>query len=218
MVMGRTYDDHVLDMFEFGVENIKLMQDFKNTKISVGAKPLLMFAGEAFDTQPDYIRMKNFFTDFFTGVHLDGIRLAGVENIVSFVAKEGKIHFRHFKTVLLKSGATTPRVELEEIGPCFDLVLRRTKLASDDLFKLSLKQPYLLKPKVKKNVSISDLGTTFGRVHLGDQDFSKLAVKHVRVKGQGKRKTPTPFLAKGGDMEKVAELDRMNPIKKMRRV
>jgi ribosome production factor 2 len=33
-----------------------------------------------------------------------------------------------------------PRVELEEIGPSLDLVLRRTHLASDDHFKSACKQ------------------------------------------------------------------------------
>ena len=40
-----------------------------------------------------------------------------------------------------KSGSRIPRIELEEIGPSLDLVMRRTKLASDDLYKHSRKQP-----------------------------------------------------------------------------
>ena len=40
-----------------------------------------------------------------------------------------------------KSGARTPRVELEEMGPSIDLVMRRSKLASDDLYKRARKQP-----------------------------------------------------------------------------
>ena len=167
LVMGRTFDGHVLDMFEFGVENAKLLDDFKNSKISIATKPLLVFAGEAFETQHDYMRMKNFFIDFFSGPKSDGIRLVGVESVLSILANEGRIYLKHYRTVLMKSGTTTPRVELEEIGPRFELVPRRTQLASDDLFKHSLKQPYQLKPKKAKNISVSELGTTFGRVHLG---------------------------------------------------
>lgn len=48
------------------------------------------------------------------------------------------------------SGCRTPRIELEEIGPSLDLVLRRTHLASDDLYKLAHKQPKALKVSINK--------------------------------------------------------------------
>lgn len=213
LVMGRTFNGHILDMFEFGVENAKLLADFKNAKISVDTKPLLLFAGEAFETQHDYVRMKNFFIDFFSGPVSDGIRLAGVESVISIVAIEGRIYFKHYRTMLMKSGTTTPRVELEEIGPRFELVPRRSQLASDDHFKHSLKQPYQLKPKKAKNVSISELGTTFGRVHIGKQDFKKLVPKQMRGK---KRYNETLNGGPERDMSAVAELERMNPTKKQR--
>ena len=42
---------------------------------------------------------------------------------------------------LKKSGMRVPRVELEEVGPSADLVLRRSKIASDDLYRRAKKQP-----------------------------------------------------------------------------
>lgn len=40
-----------------------------------------------------------------------------------------------------KSGTKTPHIELEEIGPAADLVIRRSKLASSDLFKTACRTP-----------------------------------------------------------------------------
>ena len=46
-----------------------------------------------------------------------------------------------FRILLKKSGSRMPRIELEEIGPSLDLVLRRTKLASEDLYRKAIKKP-----------------------------------------------------------------------------
>lgn len=46
MVMGRTYDAKVLDMFEFGIEDYKPMEAFKGNEIEKHLKPILIFQGE----------------------------------------------------------------------------------------------------------------------------------------------------------------------------
>ena len=50
-----------------------------------------------------------------------------------------------FRVLLKKSGSRTPRVELEEMGPSLDFVMRRTHLASDDLMKAATKVPKAVK-------------------------------------------------------------------------
>lgn len=50
--------------------------------------------------------------------------------------------------MLKKSGSRTPRIEVEEMGPSLDLVLRRTHLASDDLMKAATKVPKVVKVSV----------------------------------------------------------------------
>lgn len=50
-----------------------------------------------------------------------------------------------FRILLKKSDTRIPRIELEEIGPRADLLCRRNKLASEDLFKQACKKPKELK-------------------------------------------------------------------------
>src|SRR5258708_7912569 len=58
IVIGRTFDEHILDMVEFGFDNFKSLADFKISKIPVGTKPIVIFSGEPFDVEFEYQRIK----------------------------------------------------------------------------------------------------------------------------------------------------------------
>ncbi|KAL3204557.1 hypothetical protein MRX96_011559 [Rhipicephalus microplus] len=111
LVMGRTYDGHLLDMFELGMEDFKALEDFKIPKIPVGTKPMLLFAGEQFEQNKDLERLKNFFIDFFRGETAEAVSLQGLEHVIMFTAAENKITLRSYKVLLKKSGTKTPRVK-----------------------------------------------------------------------------------------------------------
>jgi len=70
---------------------------------------------------------------------------------------------------------------LTEIGPSFDLSVRRTKLGSDELYKKSLKQPKEIAPKKKKNISRDAFGSTLGRIHMQKQDIGKLQTRKLNA-------------------------------------
>ncbi|XP_067841154.1 ribosome production factor 2 homolog isoform X2 [Heptranchias perlo] len=186
LIIGRMFDYHVLDMIELGIEKFDGLRDFKNSKSSEGSKPMLVFAGDSFEIDNDHKRLKNLLIDFFRGPTVPKVRLGGLEIVLHFTAFAGKIFMRTYKVLLKKSGCRTPRIELEEMGPSFNFVLRRTHLASDDLYKKSLKQPKALKAKKKKNISQDVFGTTYGRIHMQKQDLGKLQTR--KVKGLKKRK------------------------------
>lgn len=93
---------------------------------------------------------------------------------------------RSYKILLKKSGLRTPRIELEEIGPSIDFSIRRTKIASKDLYKLSHKKPAVLKVTKKKNVTRDALGNVNARVHIDKQVVNKLQTRKMK----GLKKTP----------------------------
>ncbi|XP_077443861.1 ribosome production factor 2 homolog [Stigmatopora argus] len=206
LIFGRLFDFHVLDMFELGIEKYASLSEIKTSKCPEGTKPMLVFAGEAFDMDNEYKRLKSLLLDFFRGPSVSAIRLAGLEHVLHFTAVDGKIFMRSYRSLLKKSGCRTPRIELEEIGPSFDFVLRRTHIASDDLYKLSHKQPKALKPTKKKNVSHDVFGTKFGQVHMQKQDLSKLQTR--KMKGLRKRKGEVVIGGEQeGELSKVAKME-----------
>ena len=204
--MGRMYDYQLLDMVELGLENFKSLQDFKNSKIASGSKPCLMFAGEPFaDTTkaefqrydntfvcvPLFIfcssRLKSLLIDFFRGPEVDNVRLAGIEHVLQFTAVDNKVLMRSYRINLQKSGTKYPRVEMEEIGPSFDLVLRRTQLASEDLFKTACKQVKNVRGVKKiKNMSEDVFGNKMGRLHVPSQEIKKIQTRKVKALKESK--------------------------------
>ncbi|CAG5116098.1 unnamed protein product, partial [Candidula unifasciata] len=180
IVIGRLFDGQVLDMVEFGVDKFVSMQEIRAQKTPVGIKPCLVVSGEFFDENDDNKRLKNLFIDFFRGENVNKICLSGLEHVISIHAVNGKIYIRNYRVLLKKSGSRIPRVELESMGPSLDLSMRRTRLASDDLFKRALKKPVEAKPKKKKNISRDDLGNKLGRIHMKTQDFDKLQARKLK--------------------------------------
>uniref|UniRef100_A0A8C6V7A2 Ribosome production factor 2 homolog n=1 Tax=Naja naja TaxID=35670 RepID=A0A8C6V7A2_NAJNA len=203
LIIGRMYDYHILDMIELGIEKFVALKDIKNSKCPEGTKPMLIFAGDAFDIDEEHRRLKSLLIDFFRGPVVPSIRLAGLEHVLHFTAVDEKIYMRSYKVLLKKSGCKIPRIELEDMGPSLDLVIRRTHLASDDLYKLSLKQPKALKPKKKKNVSHDVFGTKYGRIHMQKQDLDKLQTRKMK----GLKKRPSEKKTEDGEVPKKLKLE-----------
>jgi ribosome production factor 2 len=58
---------------------------------------------------------------------------------------------------------------MSEIGPRFNIVWRRDKIASDDLFKEACKQPKIRNPemnKQRKNMFTNEFGEKMGKVFI----------------------------------------------------
>ena len=72
--------------------------------------------------------------------------------------------------------------------------LRRSKEAAPDVMREALKVPKVIKPTVVKNVITDAMGKTVGRVHLGSQDLSKMALKKFKGTTSGPAHTSAPTI------------------------
>ena len=68
--MGRTYDHHIYDLVELGVENFKSMKSFSyDRKLApqIGSKPFFAFVGEGFESVEELKHLKEVLLDLFRG-------------------------------------------------------------------------------------------------------------------------------------------------------
>mmetsp|Transcript_7926 Transcript_7926/g.18565 ORF Transcript_7926/g.18565 Transcript_7926/m.18565 type:complete len:348 (+) Transcript_7926:48-1091(+) len=199
LILGRLFSDELLDMQEFSVSDYKPIQPTQQ-ETAVGAKPLIMFHGAAFETSDLMKRAKSLLLDFFNVGSPDKVALKAVEHVIVCTALEPAsstlsglqdkpssptIHVKRYRINLLKSGMRQPRVELMELGPSFKLALDRTKDPDKTRWKQSIKMPKQAKPTKVKNVSKDEMGKRSGRFHLGRQDFDQIHTVHH---GEAKRK------------------------------
>jgi len=186
LVLGRLFDNRVLDMIELGITNFRPISS-KDKQPGFASKPAFIFTGSEFLNQEPVQKLGNIFLDMFRGHELNYLNLAGIDHVIALTSHENKIFFRHYSISLKKSGANVPRVELQDIGPSFDMSIRRTNFAPADLIKQASQLPKQLNPKKHKNVSktsVAKIGTVYPRA----QDMTKIALH--KMKGSKRKRTP----------------------------
>ncbi|ETV97808.1 hypothetical protein H310_09157 [Aphanomyces invadans] len=194
IIFGRTFDGHIMDMLEMGFDNFKSIDEFKcKSKMAPGSKPCFLFAGAEWEQSEPYQKLKNVLVDIFRGTIVTAINLKGLDHVIVCSAANNRVLFRHYSIAFQLTTDTHPRVELDEMGPRFDLSFRRHKFGSADMMKVACKKPKELAPKKVKNVSRDELtGDKIGRIHLDKQDIYSMQVRRVKAL----RKSP-------GDLKKA---------------
>jgi ribosome production factor 2 len=197
LVIGRTFNGHVLDMFEFAVENYKGVSDFKAADFTNDLKPILIFQGDVFDVSDKYKRIKNLFTDFFRITDLAEVNIIELRRVLVFTCRgeNASIEVRHMEASDISENTVAKQtVPFREVGPCFDLKLRRDKMAATDLFKEACRQPRtqnLEKKKSNKNKFTTALGETKAKVFLQHQDIDTLALRKFKIGKKSRIQRPT---------------------------
>lgn len=70
LVIGRTYDHHIYDLVEVGVENFKPLESFtydKKLAPKEGSKPFIVFIGEGFEAVEELKHFKEVLLDLLRG-------------------------------------------------------------------------------------------------------------------------------------------------------
>lgn len=117
LVIGRMYDNSLLDMYELGVSSYQGLKDFNSAKVTIGSKPCIVFNGNKWEEREELKQLKSMLVDLFHKETVNAVRLQGIEHSISFTAtSDSEISMRSYKVLLKKSGCKTPRIELEEIG------------------------------------------------------------------------------------------------------
>ncbi|KAA8518622.1 hypothetical protein F0562_016096 [Nyssa sinensis] len=186
LVLGRTYDHHIYDLVEVGVENFKSMKSFsydKKMAPQIGSKPFFVFIGEGFEGVEELKHLKEILLDLFRGEVVANLNLAGLDRVfVCTAVSSNKVFLTHCALRLKKSGTVVPRMELVEVGPSMDLVVRRHRLPDDNLRKEAMKSAPELAPKKVKNVSRDAIQGKFGKIYIPDQQVGETALPY-KAKG-----------------------------------
>ncbi|XP_030453763.1 ribosome production factor 2 homolog [Syzygium oleosum] len=178
LILGRMYDHHIYDLVEVGVENFKSMESFvydKKLAPKMGSKPFIAFIGEGFESVEELKHLKEVLLDLFRGEVVENLNLAGVDRAyVCTALSSNRVFFTHCALRLKKSGTIVPRMELVEVGPSMDLVLRRHRPPNDSLRKEAMKTAADKPKKKEKNVSRDVIQGKIGKVYIPDQQLGDM--------------------------------------------
>ncbi|KAM2878210.1 hypothetical protein FF1_013833 [Malus domestica] len=184
LVLGRTYDHHIYDLVEVGVENYKPLESFtydKKLAPRVGTKPFVCFIGEGFESAGELQHLKEVLLDLLRGEVVEKLNLAGLDRVyVCTAISSKKVVLTQCALRLKKSGTVVPRMELVEVGPSMDLVVRRHRLPNESLRKEAMREGKN-QPKKDKNIKQDLLRGKVGKINIPDQKIGDTVYYHTKV-------------------------------------
>lgn len=153
-------------MIEFGVDQKVSINEFNGAKKGIGSKPIILFLGDQWENDSLYARIQNLLLDFFRGDRAEKLSLKGVDHVMACTCVDGKVLIRGYTIAYQKSESKVnhlclfignrlysnhlgygcgiiqvPILSLDPMGPFYDLSVRRTQLASEDMWKVACKKP-----------------------------------------------------------------------------
>ncbi|KRX06926.1 hypothetical protein PPERSA_07089 [Pseudocohnilembus persalinus] len=225
IVIGRYFNNQLLDMVEFAIKNIKSIDEFnRETHIQIPAnqRPVIIFQGDVFETQPAHMKIKNLLLDLFVeNVEIKNIDLIqGLSHAVVVSANEENIFIKTFAIQIDQNIARKENISEDdkplrvvEVGPSCDLSIRREKWATEEIYKMANRRHKVIKKKEKKNVSYDNVGDKTGRVFVDKQNLDVLALHKVYHKKQ-----MSPILQQLDPVLKQLNFDDFDNIEPLRKI
>lgn len=202
LVIGRTYDHHVYDLVEVGVENFRTAESFsydKKLAPHVASKPFFAFIGEGFESVEELKHLKEVLLDLFRGEVITNLNLAGLDRVyVCTAVSSNRVFLTHCAMRLKKSGTIVPRMELVEVGPSMDLVVRRHRLPDENLKREAMKQAPELTKKKEKNVTKDPIEGKIGKIYMPNQKVGSVALPN-KAKGLKRERREAKMKGEGGN-------------------
>lgn len=198
LTLVSTFAHKILAMLELYLdpESYRQLSQFKTKKVPVGMRPMLVFAGSAFESTVtnEYTIAKTLLLDLFRGDSSpDKIDVEGLRYVIVVSAEEPSasatgltdgqkpaIHLRVYLIRTARSGQRLPRVEVEEMGPRMDFRVGRMKEPDADMLKEAMKKAKTTEERTKKNISTDIMGDKLGRIHMGKVDMSDLQTRKMK--------------------------------------
>lgn len=206
IVLGRMFDNSLLDMQELAIKNFLPISHFKAKATVLGSKPLVLFQGAAFESNESLKRTKSLLLDLFAGPKPEQVLLSGLEQAIvcstvdtpsASSADDTPVFVRRYRITYEKTGGKLPHVKMDEVGPRFEFVIGRNREPDRDRWKAAMRTPKAAKPRKVKNIETDALGRKRGRIHLGKQEFEKIHTVHHNLEMDTKRAKKTTSDAGG---------------------
>lgn len=88
LTIGRMYDGHVLDEFEFGIQSFKGIKQFAPPQhVQSDDKPIMIFQGEPFENSEKHKRMKNLLIDLFHQRNIKEANIVAMHRVMLFTCR-----------------------------------------------------------------------------------------------------------------------------------
>lgn len=187
---------------------------------SIGGKPFFVFEGSQFSSQPTFTRLKSLLIDYFRGGNEAEISLDGCDRVLFFSlrsingedacvppssdcygnrppSEKGNtvLCMRHYAIHKPSSAAGVPanvaqNIQLYDIGPNFDLQLRRISFATPQEYKVACRIPRETLATLRStadNVQSDAMSNLRGQLHVGAQNVDELNLRRFKAHKRGKQ-------------------------------